>query len=394
MDKWKDMTKNGWRPERPGNGLRDQVKGLVGRGEKSEDRSSHVAAPLSSLRDPSTFAPPPKRDPSQPLPAAAPYATQSTPRPAPPTPARSSQQSISPIAQQEEGVAEPAAPPKRWQLDSTGLSTAHLPPPPGRRDGADGRGAASTPTSATPPPYSPAKPRAAGGPPSLPPRLPPRSGNSSPIHTQSPGPLARTSTQTHVDTQSRAENGFLNQGAVNRLGASGISVPGFGIGGKSSPAPPPRASPTSPAPASAQGTTWQQKQAAMRTASQFQKDPSSVSLSDAKSAATTANSFRQRHGEQVSNGLRMANNLGQRFGITEKARVGDSAVSGPGSGSLGQPQQQGPVSVGSLASAIGKKKPPAPPPPKKKAELSSAATTRNNDGAPPPPVPLATRPTF
>ena len=38
----------------------------------------------------------------------------------------------------------------------------------------------------------------------------------------------------------------------------------------------------------AEGTTWAQKQAALKTASNLNKDPSSVSASDAKSAVGTA----------------------------------------------------------------------------------------------------------
>ncbi|KAH6654061.1 hypothetical protein BKA67DRAFT_269204 [Truncatella angustata] len=386
MDKWNDLKKKGWHPEKGGTvtglGLRNKAKGMAGRGDSSADLkgSDHVAAPLSSLRDPASFAPPPKRDPTQPLPASTgPYA------PAPPTSARPTPQpparSASTASQQQlEGVAEPAPrSSKGWQLDTTGLSTSHLPPPPGRT---------GTPTSTAPPPaYSPTAsraPAARGPPPSLPPRLPPRSGTSSPVRTGSSAPPPRAPAQTHLDTQSRAENGYLNQGAMNRLGAAGISVSSLGIGGGGNTSPPAAAA----APAPAQGTTWQQKQAALRTASQFHKDPSSISFADAKTAAGTANNFRQRHGEQVAGGLRTANSLGQRFGITEQAKAGDSPVTSPGAGTAGAQQQPArAVSVASLASAIGKKKPPAPPPPRKKPELGG------NAGAPPP-VPLSTRPTF
>lgn len=378
-------------------------RGMVGGGgDKSEDRSSHVAAPLSSLKDPSTFAPPPKRDPAQPLPAPIAYSPVSASpqpgsRPAPAIPARSQTQNS--YAGQQEGVSEaPPAPSRGWQRDTTGLSTAHLPPPPGRRDGADGRIGSPAQSPVASLPYSATTPRALvapakGPPPSLPPRLPPRSGTTSPVRASSPAIPARSATQTHLDTQGRAENGFLNQGAASRLGAAGISVPGFGIGGKSSPAPPSRSPIAPPAsaetPASSQGTTWQQKQTALRTASQFNKDPSSVSFSDARAAASTANNFRQRHGEQVAGGLRTAHSLGQRFGVAEqKSQEYEASASG-----TGNQQQRGGVSVSSLTSAIGKKKPPAPPPPRKKAELSSGPVPNGNAGAPPP-VPMSTRPTF
>ncbi|KAI0128381.1 hypothetical protein BJ170DRAFT_594233 [Xylariales sp. AK1849] len=433
MPDLKGIVKNGWHPGKEGSTLKGQVNGLLGRGDKNESSSSpHVSRPLSELRDPASFAPPPKRDPSQPIapcaPTLGPTHQQSYNKPAPLPPAR--QQNASPTQQyqqrQEEGIAEAPAQPKPWKLDTTGLSTSHLPPPPGRKDGADGR----SPQSGAPPTYSSARATpVSSGPPSLPPRLPPRSGTSSPARAQSPASPNRPQTQ--------AQPGYLNQGAVNRLGAAGISVPGLGIGSKPSssgsapPPPPPTRSPVpatsttspsqinelqsrfsrlgttssqlntpSPAQGQGQGTTWAQKQTALRTASNFQKDPSSVSFPDAKSAAGTASNFHQRYGDQVAGGLRAANGLGQRFGVTEKASFGSTsgdAETKTGSG-RGFGEQLGPQGgVAGLASTLGKKKPPAPPPPKKKAELSAGAGTAahgNGEAAAPPPVPLGTRPTF
>jgi hypothetical protein len=206
---------------------------------------------------------------------------------------------------------------------------------------------------------------------------------------------------------------MLNQSAANRLGASGISVPSLGIN-RSSPnnnaspsTPPPRTgaaqvntlqnrfaklgtstTPTTSQPQSpaspAEGTTWQQKQAALQTASAFQKDPSSVSFSDARSAASTANNFRQRHGEQVTSGLKTANNLNQKYGVTD--RVGGLAAQAQG----GEQAPQSPQSP--MAGLAGKKKPP-PPPPKKKPGLGMPPQQRA-EGDAPPPIPTATRPQF
>ncbi|KAH6850371.1 hypothetical protein B0I37DRAFT_371486 [Chaetomium sp. MPI-CAGE-AT-0009] len=299
MSQYKDILKKGW-PEKDGTGLRGQMKSLVGRGEDTR-RNDHVATPITSLRT----------------------AAEPTPN-------------------------EPPAPPKPWRLDTTGLSTSHLPPPPGRTDGANNR-------PAPPPP-----PTSAGrAPPSLPPRLPPRSSTSSPA-TPSPSSPALPARQPAPGP----EQGYLNQSAVSRLGAAGISVPGFGITPTSSSStttapPPPRT--TTPTPthshmnelqsrfsqlktsipfskgAAAQptsmgstgdsgGTTLAQKQAAVRTAAAFRADPSSVSLSDARAAASTAENFRQRHGEQVAGGLRAAAGLQQRFaggvGMGVGVRVG------------------------------------------------------------------------
>ncbi|KAH9906244.1 hypothetical protein F4778DRAFT_778636 [Xylariomycetidae sp. FL2044] len=368
MADWKGIVKNGWHPEKGGTSLRGQVKGLIGRGDTSTGEREHHATPITSLRDPSSFGPPPKHVATTGSGGVTAYNAQQ---------------------HQELVVEEPPREPKPYRVDTTGLSTSHLPPPPVRRDGAvPGIGQPSASTSAPPPSYSSAKPSA---PPSLPPRLPPRSNNASPIRAQSPAPTT---------TSSGKSAGHLNQGAVNRLGAAGISVPGLGIGKAAPPLPPARTSPTSagsptttaatsgqiselqsrfsrmgttqPQGASTtkspgQGTTWAQKQAALRTASSFQKDPSSVSLADAKTAAGTANDFRQRHGGEVASGLRTANGLGQRF-------AGGGGEATPG---------------GQNSGLVGKKK-PAPPPPKKPAELPGRVT----DSDVPPPVPIATRPKF
>ena len=125
-----------------------------------------------------------------------------------------------------------------------------------------------------------------------------------------------------------------------------------------------------------QGTSWAQKQAALNTANSFRQDPGSVSLSDARSAATTARSFQERHGEQVASGFKAAQGLQQRFA--------------PGSASGGAANPTSPV----------KKAPPPPPPKKKKPELSGGAivspSTSEHDfaGSPgaPPPIPFSSKP--
>jgi hypothetical protein len=129
---------------------------------------------------------------------------------------------------------------------------------------------------------------------------------------------------------------------------------------------------TTPTPSEG-GTTPHQKAAALRTAAAFQANPSSVSLSDARSAAATAHNFGERHGQQVASGLRAVGGLQARFGgNTTDTNVG--------------------------AAAAAKKKPPPPPPPKKKFGLGlgqgQGQVQRGDEGEAPPPVPMATRPTF
>ena len=292
--------------------------------------------------------------------------------------------------EEEQRQAEEAARPKPsvpYRADTTGLSTGHLPPPPGRKDGADGR----SPTES--PPIT-AGPRSK--PPSLPPRLPPRQ-NSTPI---SPHPNQTAEPDAH--------KGILNQGALGRLGAAGISVPGFGIEGKKPPLPPPtssssvnnsqlnelqsrfsRLTPSAPEPNSpSEGTTFAQKQAALKTASSFRNDPSSVSLSDAKAAAGTANNFRERHGEQVKSGWQSANKLNTKYGIADK--VGSyGATTGPPTPDTANPgiEPRANALVAQQPAVLGKKKPP--PPPAKRSELSGTGITKEPT---PPPIPLSTKP--
>ncbi|KAI3401296.1 hypothetical protein diail_12002 [Diaporthe ilicicola] len=408
MPDFKEIAKHGWRPDKNETSFRGQVGAVFGRKSNTQKNGDRDVTPISHLRDPASFAPPPKRTGAGVLP--------------PPGVGSSSPAQQYSYAGQEQEVEEPPAPPRPYHVDTTGLSTAHLPPPPGRRDGADGRSpAASTP----PPPYSAsAKPP----PPSLPPRLPPRNNSASPR----PAPAAPS-----------RQTGFLNSGAVDRLGSAGVSVPGLGIGGgnkqilpppppsrsgASSPAPPPASGsgsgsgtmselqsrfskfggfgssssastpPTSGAPAQAaapaQGTTWAQKQAALKTMSDLNKNPSSVSMSDAKSAFSTANDFRERHGEKVASGVKTANSMDQKYGMSGKVGgyMGNaSGGSGAEAGRTPSPAQSHLSTISNAAGLLGKKKPPPPPPPKKKPELGGNPVDAGGDDAPPP-VPMSTRP--
>ncbi|KAM0334404.1 hypothetical protein ACHAQA_001430 [Verticillium albo-atrum] len=432
MPDFSNLVKNGWHPEKKGASLKGQMKGLVGRGDKDEDRSNYVARPMSSLKDPASFAPPPKRTADQPLPPpiSRTGTASSSGAPGPPSYDDSNRyaghQQYGAVEEEEEAPA----PPKPYRVDTTGLSTSHLPPPPKFNNN----------RAIAPPPPAPSAGGARAGPPSLPPRLPPRTPSAPSTPVQSPAPTGGSSNST--------AGGYLNQGAMNRLGAAGVSVPGFGIGRSSNtdaapaPAPPPARTTASPtnthmnelqnrfsklgkpslgalssssspsaggaAPPPAEGTTMEQKQAAMRTASNFHKDPSSVSMADARSAAGTFNNFRQRHGDQVAAGVKSANGLNQKYGIAD--RVGGYTAAA-GAGQVGA-QQEGVTGRASPAAApatsgvgvgsvlpppgiLGKKKPPPPPPPKKKPALAGVPQVprpAGDEDGPPPPIPMSTRP--
>ncbi|KAI0408800.1 hypothetical protein F4802DRAFT_367913 [Xylaria palmicola] len=225
---WKDIVKNKWPPEKgSGTSLRSQVKGLVGRGDPPSSREEHVPTPRSALRDPSSFAPPPKHVAAYGLSRAQ---TQPADGTAPPIPARTASSQTWSAAAAQPAEEEPPAEPKPYRVNTTGLSTSHLPPPPTRSTAVGGRAPPPPPAysqtpaaaAATIRTAAPAKPKA---PPSLPPRLPPRSGNSTPSPT--------------VASEPTASQGYLNQGAISSLGVAGISVPGLGIGGSSRTPPPP-----------------------------------------------------------------------------------------------------------------------------------------------------------
>jgi hypothetical protein len=368
---------------------------------RTQAATDHVSRPLSTLKDPASFGAPPKNVNYH---GGAALPSQITPDRgglgAPLTQAEiqaKQQRDKEEAAEREAEERRKAAPPVPFRVDTTGLSAANLPPPPKRTDGADGRSSQVAP-----------KPK-----PGLPPRLPPRE-NANP----SPGPASPPPTYGAAMAEPSAHRGILNQGSLDRLGSAGISVPGFGIGkkpplpppGKSSTAAPgdsrettsPLKAPTSPSQpqlselqsrfsrlatsspsseAPTQGTSFAQKQAALKTASAFRKDPTSVSLSDARSAASTANNFRERHGDQVAAGWKSANSLNQKYGLVERTgkltRTSDNSSPAPVEFTESPPIEM-------RDNTVAFKKAP-PPPPKKKPQLMTA-------GAGPPPIPLSSKP--
>ena len=421
MSGFKDIAKGGWHPKGKDGKSKEswrgdfkginQVAGWMGKGkDPTTEANEHVSRPLSTLKDPSAFGPPPKNvnyHGGAALPNQITPDTRGLGAPLSQDELLAKQQAEEDAQREQEEEAAAATkhkgPPVPYRANTTGLSTSHLPPPPGRKDGADGRSPAT---------------EAKQKPPGLPPRLPPRQNSS---HAPSPPPAYGAAT-----AEPDPHKGILNQGSLNRLGAAGVSVPGFGIGGTKGKPALPQPSPTSPSrsPATAsvanasqlnelqsrfsrlssspspipetptEGTTFAQKQAALRTASNFRNDPSSVSLSDARTAASTANNFRERHGEQVKSGWQSANKLNTKYGIADK--VGSySGIGHPQTPEPESPQIEmrdntigSPIGNGALeGGAIGKKKPP--PPPAKRADLTGSGISKD---AGPPPVPLSSKP--
>lgn len=388
----------------------------MGKGKDPNQASrDHQSTPLSALRDPSEFAPPPKHSAYYGNGTSASPST-SSPTVRSPTSATSStayesrglgaalpknylqqkQQKEQAAREEEEAPKPPSGP---FRANTSGLSTSHLPKPPVRRVGTGEQGVSQPPAGGRPP--TTGRP-----PPSLPPRLPPRQNSHPDAYAPEPPP------SYHETVKQSPTAGSLNQRALDRLGQSGVSVPGFNIGRTASPPVPSRASNQSPpvppraanaaSPTSAvspvghgnqmnelqsrfsrmaspsqsqeagQGTTWAQKQAALKTATAFRNDPSSVSLSDARAAASTANNFRERHGQQVSAGLNAANGLNQKYGVLNR-------MGGVGSSSSGTEE----ASAAAVPAVAAKKGPPPPPPKKKELSGSSGAA---------PPIPLSSKP--
>ncbi|KAI9682743.1 MAG: hypothetical protein M1829_006730 [Trizodia sp. TS-e1964] len=383
MSGLKGVIKGGWHPDGK-NGKKEswrgdykginQVSGWVGKGKNSSNQEraeNHQSTPLSSLRDPSSFGPPPKninfygpREDAEGLPE------------------YENSQSLGGSALEEPGRLDVAlttrSPPPIPSRSSSGqkitTSTSNNP----LRSSAQSLEATSKSPPAT-------KPK-----PLLPPRLPPRQDSSS---VQNNPTSLRNS---NIELESKYV--YLNQGALSRLGKAGVFVPGLNIGSKYT-APssqtegpktgtaksseigelqsrfsklsPPTSKPTTPS----QGTSFAEKQAAIRTASSFRNDPSSISLADAKSAASTANNFRERHGDEVAKGYSAASGLNKKYGLAEKI----NSYAGTPTPTV-KPSSSSPVTMAF-------KKPPPPPPPKKLALISNSGKEES-----PPPIPLASKP--
>jgi hypothetical protein len=112
---------------------------MLGRGggggssSRVEAAHAHQSAPLSSLTDPSTFAPPPKRLDY----GASPVASRPPPSSASAAPTGSARQRLQEREEAQRRADEEAnrPPPGPYRPDTTGLSTAHLPKPPAFRPG-------------------------------------------------------------------------------------------------------------------------------------------------------------------------------------------------------------------------------------------------------------------
>ncbi|KAL8933422.1 MAG: hypothetical protein Q9216_006369 [Gyalolechia sp. 2 TL-2023] len=393
MDKVKGVAKEGWHPKE--RSLKQMIRREKDPHSQAQD---HISRPLATLKDPNAFGPPPKNVnyhggaavPNAITPdrrgLGAPLSTQEIQA------KEEAERREARVA--EEAARKPASPPIPYRADTSGLTTSNLPKPPVRRLEYDDQSSAS-PTRPNP------KPK-----PSLPPRLPPRQGSVPTVKSQSPPPP-----YTVTSDVNSSPSGQINQGAAGRLAAAGVTVPGLGIGSKPQATYGTVAATASPSNQGAstdnaqlnelqsrfsrfstksqnpgspsQGTTLDEKQAAVNTAQALRNDPSSVSLSDAKTTAATANNFRERHGDQVNAGWKSANAFNKKHDVSNRLNSYASQEGVSSKTEMPQSPSNPATATSSTSFPLHKR---APPPPPQKPSFGGGSTTS------PPPVPISSKP--
>lgn len=356
-------------------GIADRLQaGWMGKGKdpNANDRSDHVSKPLSSLKDPASFGPPPKHI-NYHGPAALPSET---------TPDRRGlgaplsqdqiehQQAQQQQQREEEEVQEekPArpTPPVPYRVDRTGLSTNHLPPPPKRMDLPASAGTTDT-----------SRPK-----PSLPPRVPSR---DLPPASQSP---SRPPAYSPQPASGYSSEGYINQQAASNLSNAGVSVPEFGIGNDTP------ANSTGQAPVN----ELQSRFSRMNTGSsptppppppsRTQRDTQGSSTSP--STSSSISNLRERHGDKIDAGKQKISGINEKYGISR--RVNNFIEDQKSPAGQGPPPPAHPsmsrTSSNVNSETLNRKAPP-PPPPKKPGMRASPVSTGS---AEPPPLPLDTKP--
>ncbi|KHJ32864.1 putative altered inheritance of mitochondria protein 3 protein [Erysiphe necator] len=332
-DRWRDDFK----------GL-NQVAGWVGKGKDQNTTQNHVPQPLQSLRDPATFGSPPRRllDDNQ-------------------------------ISMGQVSINE-----KNPRINKFGKNDAVeqvrtlLPPPAPQR------------TFNKPKIHSQEVSGSEVVKPTLPPRLSSRDKPTlvPPLPSKSEIRLEGKTTNKSILNLTSARDDFRSEfNQASRL-ASMIKPRSHEEPNSYSSSSPPllvTASNSQP------GTTFSQKTSALKTISSLRSDPSSVSFSEAKEAAFTANNFRERHGDQVISGLNLANKVNNKYGISQK--IGSSEDSSKISnekfvnGQIHEP----------LTDILVKKRPPPPPPPPSRNDTTCSIVSPKNQI---PSIPINTKPNW
>lgn len=360
-----------------------------GKDPNANDQSEHVARPLASLKDPSSFGPPPKRNGTSVVTSPG-GTTTPTSTIKPSLRGLGAAVPVQQSSRQAEEEDKPAAPPLPYRANTTGLETNHLPPPPVRNDVSSIAQPVASPSTR----------------PSLPPRLPARAPVPQSASPPPPPPYSETDNAVQ-----------MNQGAVSRLGQAGVSVPGLGIGAGSD------QSATAQTNLNKQVNELQSRFGSMSASSPGDSQnhvagsPNGTSPYDQPNSYGRTNSYgqnqeasagsaaniRQRGGDQFEAGKKKLSAFNQKHKITDRVHSYFERPPAPGqeSASAPPPPPPHPNHPNNLSrqnsnidvEALNKRKPPPPPPPAKKPGLqskpvvSSAATTPS-----PPPLPLGTKP--
>ncbi|KAF9887414.1 hypothetical protein FE257_010269 [Aspergillus nanangensis] len=387
------VMKDGWHPKgKDGNSKEswrgdfkgiNQVAGWMGKGKdkSSSEKDEHVSAPLSSLKDPSAFGPPPRHIRYH-GPGAVPNQTTPDTRGLGAPLSQDQlhhqylveQQQQAELEAQEEQARKPAPPPLPYRANRTGVDPNTLPPPPVRRVTSPAESSVSSNSS---------RPH-----PSVPPRAPPRTSTvPSPPPAYSP----------HEEVQQPLQ-GELNHHSTSNLSRAGVSVPALGIGNGRT------ASPTTAGyGGQPRVDQLQSRFSQMRTNSSSPShapsppvrgntyDQSSpVAASSPHSASSTINEFRERHADKIDAGKQKISGFGQRIGtFIDDRRSAPSTHSPVTTPPIRRPTHPSPTNSNADMETQARKKAPPPPPPKK----SGMRSTPVNPPSPaPPPVPLNTKP--
>lgn len=316
-----------------------------GKDPNASDRSQHVSKPMSSLKDPASFGPPPKHIKYH-GPAALPNETTpdrrglGAPVPQPVQPQFDHQD-----VQQPEEPARPT-PPVPYRADRTGLSTSNLPPPPRRTD------PPAAPTQTTP-----SKPK-----PSVPPRIPPRQPSPPPAY--SPQPAA-----------GHGSDGYINQQSTSNLSRAGVSVPELGI--------------DSNANTGSTGSTGSSRVPPPPPSRGPDRQPSfPSSRTDSPSTPSSLSSLRDRHGDKIDVGKQKISGINEKYGISR--RINNFIEDQKSPADQGPPPPPHPNRTGSNTDmqSMSRRKAPPPPPPKR-TEMRAPPVGGTGDA---PPLPLDTKP--
>jgi hypothetical protein len=427
-----DVLKGGWHPKGSSStssssstsgGYRGKLSELKGKATgKPVDKHdydaarNHQSAPLSSLRDPATFAPPPKHSAyygagAQNQAVARTGTTASNPVAAPrgPSPGLGGPLVETGYAQrraaeqrerQEQAELNAAKPKGPYRADTSGLRTDNLPPPPVKRVATiaeGGSGAPAAPVRRASPALPPRVPPRQAGPP---PSLPPRQNEYPDEHTPAPPPayqeaISQPAVQSSPAPAVAAQRpGTINQFAANRPGQAGVSVAGFGIGGgnnatssnsSATPAQPTRnygqqigqigalhqrySNSTASDPAAGSGQTVKSYGQQIGQASELHKRLGNSNISDP--AANPSKGYDQQIGQ--------IGELQQRF-----SKMNTQNSNAPSTPSLA------PNALSAVAAAAQKKPPPPPP---KRADLAAPPQPGGaSSSMAPPPLPLSSKP--